>query len=237
MSTTERPGPAFLTFEGIDGSGKTTQMRLLAERLRAAGRDVLETVEPGGTAIGRQIRRVLLDAANGEITPTVELLLYFASRAQNVEQVIRPALAAGKIVLSDRFTDSTAVYQGFARGLGEKVVADLHRIACGGLTPDLTLYLDIDLDTSLARARARNRELSGEEAVETRMDEQSAAFYQRVREAYETLAAREPRRWPSRTGFRRPCCSTARKAWEKRRWPGGSRRRFSGRLTRSNRTT
>ncbi|MCP5111704.1 MAG: dTMP kinase [bacterium] len=185
----------FLTFEGIDGSGKSTQIRLLIDRLRAEGRDVLETVEPGGTAIGQQIRRVLLDARNNDITPNVELLLYFASRAQNIEQVIRPALTAGKIVVCDRFTDSTMVYQGIARGLGEQVVADLHRIACKNLTPDLTLYLDIDLETSLERARARNRELSGAEAVETRMDEQSTEFYARVRDGYARLAHREPHRF------------------------------------------
>src|SRR6185295_20344248 len=108
----------FITFEGIDGSGKTTQMHLLAERLRNKGRVVLETVEPGGTAIGNQIRRILLDSANHDLRPTAELLLYFASRAQNVEECIRPALAAGKIVLCDRFTDSTLAYQGYARGLG-----------------------------------------------------------------------------------------------------------------------
>ena len=185
----------FLTFEGIDGSGKTTQIRLLSNRLRAEGHDVLETVEPGGTAIGQQIRRVLLDARNHEITPQVELLLYFASRAQNVEQIIRPALSGGKIVVCDRYTDSTMVYQGIARGLGEQVVADLHRIACGGLDPDLTLYLDIDLETSLERARARNRELTGDQAVETRMDEQSTDFYRRVREGYASLARREAHRF------------------------------------------
>lgn len=195
MSTTEARRGLFLTFEGIDGSGKTTQIRLLAERLRNAGHEVVEAVEPGGTAIGRQIRRVLLDASNQEITPTVELLLYFASRAQNVEEVICPALAEGKVVVCDRFTDSTTVYQGIARGLGEDVVAGLHRIACGNLMPDLTVYLEIDLETSLARAHARNETLAGEAAVETRMDEQSTEFYRRVREGYQTLASRDPGRW------------------------------------------
>jgi len=202
MSTTEERRGTFVTFEGIDGSGKTTQIRLLGERLRDAGHEVVEAVEPGGTEIGRQIRRVLLDRSNQEITPIVELLLYFASRAQNVEEVIRPALAGGKIVLCDRFTDSTTVYQGIARGLGEEVVADLHRVACGGLRPDLTVYLEIDLETSLARARARNTALSGELAVETRMDEQSVEFYRQVRDGYRTLAAREPERWIVANGNR-----------------------------------
>jgi dTMP kinase len=146
----------FLTFEGMDGSGKTTQMRLLAERLRARGREVLETAEPGGTRIGIEIRRILLDAANQELGPTAEMLLYFACRAQNVDEWIMPALAAGKIVLSDRFTDSTLVYQGCGRGLGAETVMTLDRIACRGLVPDLTLLIDIDAETSLARAHARN---------------------------------------------------------------------------------
>jgi dTMP kinase len=193
MSTTEAGRGLFVTFEGIDGCGKSTQMRLLIDRLRAEGHDVVETVEPGGTPIGKQIRRVLLDARNQEISATAELLLYFASRAQNVDQVIRPAVEAGHIVVSDRYTDSTMVYQGIARGLGEQVVADLHRVACRGMDPDLTIYLDIDLDTSLTRARRRNHELTGEDAVETRMDEQSTAFYRRVREGYERLAGRESR--------------------------------------------
>lgn len=212
MSTTDGRG-VFITFEGIDGSGKTTQIRLLAERLRGAGREFVEAVEPGGTEIGRQIRRVLLDASNQEITPTVELLLYFASRAQNVEEVIRPALTEGKIVLCDRFTDSTTVYQGVARGLGEQIVDDLHRVACGGLKPELTIYLEIDLDTSLTRARARNRTLAGESAVETRMDEQSSEFYRRVRDGYRMLAAREPERWLVIDG-NRDAEAVANEIWE-----------------------
>jgi dTMP kinase len=175
----------FITFEGIDGSGKTTQMRLLAQKLRAQGREVLETVEPGGTVVGQQIRRILLDAANHDLRPAAELLLYFASRAQNVEQCILPALSAGKIVLCDRFTDSTLAYQGYARGLGAETVLALDRIACGGLTPDLTLLIDVDLDTGLERARARNAIGS---AGETRMDDQAIEFHRKVREAYLELA-------------------------------------------------
>ena len=181
----------FLTFEGMDGSGKTTQMRLLAERLRARGRDVLETAEPGGTRIGIEIRRILLDAANQELGPTAEMLLYFACRAQNVNEWIMPALAADKIVLSDRFTDSTLVYQGCGRGLGAEMVMTLDRIACRGLAPDLTLLIDIDAETSLARAHARNRS----ERTGDRMDEQSLEFHRRVYDAYHALAAREPQRF------------------------------------------
>lgn len=181
----------FITFEGLDGSGKTTQMRRLAKRLRARGHVVLETVEPGGTEIGGKIRQVLLDAANQELSPTAELLLYFASRAQNVDERILPALRRGEIVLADRFTDSTLVYQGCGRGLGAETVLALDRVACRGLKPDLTLLLDIDVETSLARARARN---AAQPAGETRMDEQSLEFHRKVYEAYQALAAGEPER-------------------------------------------
>jgi dTMP kinase len=181
----------FITFEGTDGSGKTTQLRRLAERLRGMGRTVLETAEPGGTAIGSKIRQILLDAGNRELSPTAELLLYFASRAQNVDETILPALDCGEIVLADRFTDSTLVYQGCGRGLGAEVVRSLDRIACHGLRPDLTLLLDIGPETSLARALARNL---AETSAETRMDEQSAGFHRKVYEAYQALAASEPER-------------------------------------------
>jgi dTMP kinase len=180
----------FINFEGGDGCCKTTQMRLLAARLRSLGRRVVETTEPGGTRIGNQIRRILLDSANQELCPTAEMLLYFASRAQNVEELILPALAEGAIVLADRFTDSTLAYQGFARGLGEELVAELDRIACHGLKPDLTVLIDIDLETSLARARQRNLD-----STETRMDAQAAEFHRKVREAYLRMAQREPGRF------------------------------------------
>jgi dTMP kinase len=145
----------FVTFEGMDGSGKTTQMRRLAGRLRAMGRTVLETAEPGGTPIGAKIRRILLDGANQELCPTAELLLYFASRAQNVDEWILPALGRGEVVLADRFTDSSLVYQGYGRGLGAENVMALDRIACRGLKPHLTLLVDIDAETSLARSLSR----------------------------------------------------------------------------------
>jgi dTMP kinase len=182
----------FITFEGIDGSGKTTQLRLLAERMRQAGHQVVEAVEPGGTEIGRQIRAILLDGRNTHLTPRAELLLYFASRAQNVEEVIRPALAEGRIVLCDRFTDSTLVYQGCGRGLGADVVLTLDEIACQGLQPDLTVLVDIDLDESLARARDRNATVS---SSETRLDDESREFHRAVRDAYLSLAARESHRF------------------------------------------
>lgn len=186
---TKRRG-VFITFEGGDGCGKSTQMRLLAERLRSEGRSVMETVEPGGTRIGDQIRRILLDSANQDLRATPELLLYFASRAQNVEELILPALDQGTIVLSDRFTDSSMAYQGYGRGLGEDAVLALDRIACHGLMPDATILIDIDIETSLARAKERN--LSH---TETRMDEQALEFHHRVRQAYKRMAGREPRRF------------------------------------------
>ena len=181
----------FITFEGMDGSGKTTQMHRLAARLRGLGRKVLETAEPGGTPIGMKIRRILLDAANQELSPTTEVLLYFASRSQNVDEWIAPALDRGEVVLSDRFTDSSLVYQGCGRNLGVETIVALERIACRGLKPNLTLLVDIDAETSLARARARNL---AQPHCETRMDDQSIEFHRKVYEAYHALAAREPER-------------------------------------------
>jgi dTMP kinase len=178
-----------ITFEGPDGSGKSTQARLLAERLRRDGYSVLETAEPGGTSIGQQIRRILLDPANQELLPLTELLLMFAARAQNVEQWILPALAEGKIVVSDRFTDSSIAYQGVGHGLGWETVLEVDRIACHGLIPDLTLSIDIDPETGLARAHSRNKN------HEMRFEQQSVAFHQKVRAAYHELARREPLRF------------------------------------------
>ncbi|MCS7315068.1 MAG: dTMP kinase [Bryobacterales bacterium] len=187
MSTTERGAGRFISFEGVDGAGKTTQTALLADWLRDRGFDVVVAVEPGGTPVGEQIRAILLDKRNSELAPEAELLLYFASRAQNVARVIRPALARGAIVLSDRYTDSTIAYQAYGRGLGEPVVRELHRLACGDLWPDLTLLLDLDPDIGLQRALQRG--------VLNRMDEQARDFRRRVREAYRQLADREPERF------------------------------------------
>jgi dTMP kinase len=180
----------FITFEGPEGSGKSTQLRLLGERLRSSGCDVLETQEPGGTPIGVQIRRVLLDP-NNALCPTAELLLMFASRAQNVEERILPALATGRIVLSDRFTDSTLAYQGVGRGLGADVVHEFDRIACHGLKPDLTLLIDIDTEAGLKRARLRNSQAN---SLDTRIDEEAVGFHRKVREAYRQLLLDEPDR-------------------------------------------
>lgn len=185
------PRGLFINFEGMDGSGKTTQMHRLAGRLRGLGRTVVETAEPGGTPIGAKIRSILLDSANQELCPNAELLLYFASRAQNVDEVIRPALKRGEVVLSDRFTDSSLAYQGYGRGLGAENVLALDLIACRGLKPELTILVDIDPETSLARAHARNAATDGRE---TRMDEQSPEFHRTVYEAYHRLADGDPAR-------------------------------------------
>lgn len=176
----------FITFEGPDGSGKSTQLARLAARLRAEGREVVETAEPGGTSIGRDIRAILLNARNHTLRPTAELLLYFASRAQNVEEVILPALARGAVVLSDRFTDSTLVYQGVGRGLGADVVFQLHTIACGTLQPHLTLLVDIAPELTLQRTVARS--------TPDRLDAESLDFHRRVREGYLALVTSEPGR-------------------------------------------
>lgn len=175
----------FLTFEGIDGSGKSTQIAALAARLRTLGYEVLETAEPGGPPIGRQIRAILLDKANSALSPTCEMLLYFAARAQNADEWIRPALARGAVVLSDRWTDSTLAYQGGGRGLGESAVRTLDRIACRDVNPHRTLYLDIDLDTSLARMAGREHD---------RLEGEARRFKEDVRAAYLALAQAEPRR-------------------------------------------
>ncbi len=182
----------FITFEGLDGCGKTTQIRLLARALRDHGRVAIETAEPGGTDIGRQVRRILLDPANQAIHSRTELLLYFGSRAQNVEEVIRPALSRGQDVICDRFTDSTLVYQGCGRGLDTQMILDLDRIACNGLVPDLTILIDIDLETSLRRARRRNERA---DSTESRIDEEGFAFHDRVRRGYMGLAKQYPERF------------------------------------------
>lgn len=184
----------FITFEGTEGSGKTTQMRLLVERLRASGFHVTENQEPGATRIGTQIRRILLDPAHKEMAPMTELLLMFASRTQAAAEVIAPALERGDIVVSDRFTDSTLAYQGEARGLGFDTVLAMHRLVLDRLWPDLTVCILVDLETGLARARHRNRS-SQKEASEARLDRLSSDFHRRVEEGYRKIAALEPHRF------------------------------------------
>ncbi len=174
----------FVTFEGTEGSGKSTQIRALAEFLREQGYSVVLTREPGGTPIGDQVRRILLDHANDEMHPRTEVLLFLASRAQHVEELIRPALKAGKVVLCDRYADSTLAYQGYARG---EDVSELRRLidyATGGLWPDLTFWLDLPVDEGLARLERKNR-----------LDSEALTFHRRVREGYKRLAAAEPQRW------------------------------------------
>jgi len=187
----------FITFEGLDGTGKSTQMRKLAAGVRAAGHKVVETREPGGTLTGEKIRKVLLDSGTAGLSPLAEMALMFASRAQHIAEVIQPALDRGQIVLCDRFTDSTEAYQGSGRKLGSGVVSQLHEILCGNLQPDLTLLLESDPAKSLGRARRRNQAATtgkGKHADENRFERQSNAFFARVREGYAAIAAREPQR-------------------------------------------
>jgi dTMP kinase len=183
---------AFITFEGPDGSGKSTQIELLAHHLRLNGWDVLTTREPGGTPIGDQIRNVLHDVANTEMVSEAEILLYSASRAQLVGQVIRPALAQGAVVLSDRYADSTIAYQGYGRGLDLTMLRRITDFATGGLTPDLTIYLDLPVEQGLGRKRQALSQRSGEW---NRLDQEDVEFHRRVRQGYLELAAAEPERW------------------------------------------
>jgi dTMP kinase len=175
---------AFVTFEGIEGSGKSTQVRLVAERL---GPRALQTREPGGTAIGRAVRGILLDPANVELSPMAELLLYFADRAQHVAEVVRPALAEGRIVLCDRHVESALAYQGYGRGLPLVAIRELGVLATGGLRPDAIVLVDVPLE--LGRERARRRGASD------RLEGEELAFHERVRAGYDALAAAEPERW------------------------------------------
>jgi dTMP kinase len=183
----------FISMEGMEGSGKSTQLRLLAEylsRVLGASR-LLVTREPGGTRIGEQIRDVVHSRDNPEMAPETELLLYSAARAQIVAQVIRPALAAGKLVLCDRFADSTLAYQGYGRNLDLEALRVITRLATGGLKPDLTLYIQVGIEEGLARRANGHRH--GEEL--NRMDTQTREFYERVRQGYGALMQEEPARW------------------------------------------
>lgn len=192
-SVSSRRG-TFITFEGLDGCGKSTQLERLAAVLRGRGVGVVETREPGGTATGERIRHLLLDIRTAGLDPHAELALMFASRAQHLHEVILPALAAGQVVLCDRFTDSSEAYQGGGRKLGSADVLDLHRVLCGGLQPDLTVLMDSDVGSSVERARRRNREKSPDVADESRFESENRAFFTRVHNAYLEIARREPHR-------------------------------------------
>ncbi len=201
MISSPYPG-LFISFEGTDGSGKSTQMRLLVERLRAGGHGVVENQEPGATHIGRQIRRILLDPTHQEMAGMTELLLMFASRTQAAAEIIIPALQRGEIVVSDRFTDSTLAYQGEGRGIGFDTVLAAHQLALGRLVPDLTICVAIDLQRGLARAHMRNK--GNENSSEARLDEQSIEFHKRVRDGYNKIARLEPVRFRMVDGHGEP---------------------------------
>lgn len=185
----------FITIEGLDGCGKSTQLRRLEKILRAERLEVVVTREPGGTETGENIRRILLDTGTSNLSPFAELALMFASRAQHLKEVIQPALNAGKIVLCDRFTDSTEAYQGGGRKLGSEPVLALHRILCGNIQPDLTILMDSEVAASVERARRRNSATNnGKRGDENRFEQESRAFFGRVRCAYLAIAQREPHR-------------------------------------------
>jgi dTMP kinase len=180
----------FITFEGIDGSGKSTQLRMLASALRERGLDPLTTCQPGGTPLGRRLREAFLETEE-TVAPMAELLLFAADRAQHIEFLVKPALAQGRVVVSDRYADATFAYQGAGRGFDEKTVNEVIRLATGGLKPDLTIFFDISVETALMRMSDHNEA----ERRANRMDFETAEFYTRVREAYLGIARREPKRF------------------------------------------
>ena len=178
----------FITFEGVDGSGKSTQLQMLVDLLRSRGSDVVSTCEPGGTGLGRSLREIFLESGE-QVVPRAELLLFAADRAQHIELLIKPSLEAGKIVISDRFADSTLAYQGAGRGFPETLVQQIIDIATEGLKPDLTLFFDLPVARAIERMNQRKRTESN------RMDLEGELFYRRVREAYLAIARSEPRRF------------------------------------------
>ena len=183
----------FITLEGVEGCGKTTQLDLLAKHLKGLGHKVLLTREPGGTPIGERIRAILLDSAHSEMEPITELLLYAAARHQHVSEVILEALKSGTIVLCDRYADATTAYQGAARNIDDKVLNEIHRIATGGLMPHLTILLDCPAQVGLGRAIARNAKEKMEGRAD-RFEREKMAFHERVREGYLAIARAEPGR-------------------------------------------
>lgn len=184
----------FLTFEGLDGSGKSTQLRKLAAHLDSEGVPITVTRQPGGTRIGDRIRSLLLDSRTENLAPMTELGLMFSDRAQCIAEVIRPALDQGRLVLCDRYTDSTEAYQGGGRQLGSEAVLRMHQTICGGLDPNLTILLLADFERSLARARRRNDRHAKAGQDEGRFESEDHAFYRRVHDQYRAIAAREPGR-------------------------------------------
>jgi dTMP kinase len=182
----------FITLEGLDGSGKTTQLKRLAAWMQRRGHTPVVTRQPGGTATGDRIRELLLDSRSDSLAPMAEMALMFADRAQAIAEVIEPALAAGKTVLCDRFTDSTEAYQGGGRELGSEIVLELHRVICGALQPDLTLLLLPSLESSLERARRRNDRVAAQSGKdESRFEREQDAFYRRVWAKYREIAHRD----------------------------------------------
>ena len=186
------PG-TFITFEGIDGSGKSTQLRLLKNFLRANGYDPLITREPGGTPVGLRLRAALLDASE-EVDPLTELLVFAADRAQHVRRVIRPALEAGQIVISDRYADATVAYQGAGRGFPPELIKEIVQLATEGLKPDLTVLFDLGIAESTNRTTRRSTGKSSHKTGRDRLDIEDAEFHSRVRDAYLQIAAAEPER-------------------------------------------
>ena len=182
----------FLTFEGGEGSGKSTQIKLLSDALLARGLPCLLTREPGGTEIGVEIRKILLDGQNHHLNDLAELLLYTADRAQHIAETIRPALAAGKIVLCDRFADATVAYQGFGRQLDPSLIAKLNDLATGGLKPNRTFLLDLPIPVGLRRAQAR---LEKQNSSEGRFEAEALSFHEAVRQGYLSLAQAEAKRF------------------------------------------
>ncbi|WP_285905012.1 dTMP kinase [Pseudodesulfovibrio pelocollis] len=178
----------FVTFEGIEGTGKTTQIARLRDHLESRGREVFLTREPGGSRVGRELRQMLLHVNNSDLTAITELFLYLADRAQHVAQVVRPQLEAGRVVLCDRFADSTIVYQGFGRGLDIDMLRQLNEVAVDGVWPDLTIVLDLDPEVGLERATRRNSE-DGKAMAEGRFEAEHLSFHRRIREGYLTWAA------------------------------------------------
>ena len=184
----------FITFEGIEGCGKTTQIRLLSEDMTRRGLDCIATREPGGTSIGEAIRGIFLHCDHDDMLPITELLLVTAARTQHVEQIIKPNLKAGNIVLCDRYVDATVAYQGFAAGLGHEMVMRSHTMFVEALMPELTILLDCPVELGLVRSRERNR-ATGKEIDEGRFEELDRSFHERVRQGYLDQAGREPKRF------------------------------------------